>query len=70
MKYIKFKIDTQWVKNHKTVNGWFILGQRSTDYNWAMLHEAASFENAKNYIRGIMDGSVTVYGPDSYEVKM
>lgn len=70
MKYIKFRIDTQWIKNHKTVNGWFVLGQRCTDYNWSMLHEATSFENAKRFIRGIADGSVTVYGPESYEVKM
>lgn len=70
MKYINFRINTQSVKGHKTVEGWFVLGQRSTDLNWSMLHEAGSFEDAKDFILGIMDGSQTVYGPDSYEIKM
>ena len=69
MKYRNFRIDTQWVKNGKTVAGWFVRGQRSTDLNWSLLHEAASFEDAKTFIRGIMDEQ-TVYGPDGYEIKL
>lgn len=70
MKYISFRIDTQTIKNHEVVNGWFVRGQRDTDYNWPLLHEAGSFENAKGFIRGIMDNNQTVYGPDGYAIKM
>lgn len=69
MKYRNFRIDTQWIKNCKTVAGWFVLGQRSTDLNWSLLHEAASFEDAKVFIRGIRDEQ-TVYGPDGYAIKL
>lgn len=70
MKYIKFMIETQSVKNHKAVNGWFVRGQRGTDYNWSMLHEATSFEDAKKFIASIRDDNQPVYGPDSYAIKM
>ena len=70
MTYINFRIDTQWIKNHKTVNGWFVLGQRSADYNWSMLHECTSFENAKRFIRGIRDNNQTVYGPGGYAIEI
>ena len=70
MKYINFRIDTQSIKNHQVVNGWFVRGQRDTDYNWPLLHEASSFEDAKAFIRGIMDNGQTVYGPDGYAIKM
>lgn len=70
MKYIKFRIDTQSIKDHKTVDGWFVLGQRSTDYNWSTLHEANSFEDAKKFINEIRDDDQVVYGPDSYAIKM
>ena len=70
MKYLNFRIDTQWVKNGKTVEGWFVLGQRE-NYNWRLLHEAASFEAAKEFIRGTRDNdNQIIYGPDSYAVKM
>lgn len=55
MKYLNFRIENQWVKDGKVVDGWFILGQRSTDLNWSLLHEAASFEAAKEFIRGIRE---------------
>lgn len=70
MKYVSFRIDTQSIKNHEVVNGWFVRGQRDTDYNWPMLHEAASFDDAKKFIDGIRDDNQPVYGPDGYAIKM
>lgn len=70
MAYINFRIDAQTIKNHEVVNGWFVRGQRDTDYNWPMLYEAASFDDAKAFIRGIRDSNQTVYGPDGYAIKM
>ncbi len=69
MKYSAFRIDTQWVKNGRTVDGWFVLGQRSTDLNWSLLHEAESLEAAREFVQGIRDDQ-PVYGPASYEIKM
>lgn len=71
MKYINFRIDTQTIKDHKVVNGWFIRGQRSTDYNWSLIHEAESMEAAKEYIKSIKDNErQRVYGPDGYGIKL
>lgn len=71
MKFLNFRIDTQWVKGHNTVPGWFVLGQSNKTYNWRLLHEAASFEAAKEFIRGIKDNDrQNVYGPDGYAIKM
>lgn len=71
MKYHAFRIDTQWVKNGRSVDGWFVLGQRSTDLNWSLLHEAASFEGAKEFVRGIRESAdQLVYGPDGYTIDL
>lgn len=70
MRYINFRIDAQAIKNHEVVNGWFVRGQRDTDYNWPLLHEAAGFDDAKAFIIGIRDSGQTVYGPDGYAIKM
>lgn len=69
MKYSAFRIDTQWVKNGRTVDGWFVLGQRSTDLNCSLLHEAESLEAARELVQGIRDDQ-PVYGPDGYEIEM
>ena len=69
MKYRAFRIDTQWVKNGRTMDGWFVLGQRSTDLNWSLLHEAKNLEVAREFVRGISDDQ-PVYGPDGYEIEM
>ena len=71
LKYVNFRIENQWIKNGKVVDGWFILGQRSTDLNWSLLHEAASFEAAKEFIRGIRESAdQLVYGPDGYTINI
>lgn len=68
MVFIKFRIDTQWVKDGRTVKGWFVLGQRSTDYNWSLLHECRSYNDAKNFVR--RKNGQTVYIPGGYEIKL
>lgn len=71
MKYLNFRIENQWVKDGKVVDGWFILGQRSTDLNWSLLHEAASFEGAKDFVREIRESAdQLVYGPDGYTINI
>lgn len=70
MKYVSFRIDAQSIKNHEVVNGWFVRGQRDTDYNWPMIHEAASFGEAKKFIASIRASNQPVYGPDGYAIKM
>ena len=71
MKYLNFGIENQWIKNGKVVDGWFILGQRSTDLNWSLLHEAASFEGAKDFVREIRESAdQLVYGPDGYTINI
>ena len=71
MKLLNFRIATQWIKDHNTVSGWFVLGQSNKTYNWQLLHEAASFDDAKEFIRMIRGNySQNVYDPDGYVVKM
>ena len=71
MQYLNFRIENQWVKDGRTVDGWFILGQRSTDLNWSLLYEAASFEAAKEYVRGIRESAdQLVYGTDGYIIDL
>lgn len=71
MKYINFRIDDETIKGHKVVKGWFIRGQRPTDYNWPLIHEAESLEAAKAYIKSIRESSTQrVYGPDGYGIKI
>ena len=47
VKYLAFRIDTTSIKDHKVVDGYFVSGQRSTDYNWPMLAEFDSMDAAK-----------------------
>lgn len=71
MKYLNFRIENQWVKDGKVVDGWFIPGQRSTDLNWSLLHEAASFEGEKDFVREIRESAdQLVYGPDGYTINI
>ena len=71
LQYLNFRIENQWVKDGKVVDGWFILGQRSTDLNWSLLHEAASFEGAKEFIRGILESAdQLVYDTDGYTINI
>lgn len=71
MKYLNFRIDRHRIKDHMVVNGFFIRGQRPTDYNWDLIHEARSMEEAKKYIKGIKETDrQLVYGPDGYGIRI
>ena len=61
MDYISYRIDRQWIKNHKVVNGWFILGQKYNDYNWELLYETTSFKEAIKFITSV-NTNQRVYG--------
>lgn len=72
MKYVAFRIDTQTIKGGKVVNGFFIRGQRSTDYNWPILAELDSMKAAKEYIKSVCTNPIRqpVYGPDGYGITL
>lgn len=72
MKYLAFRIDTTSIKDHKVVHGHFVRGQRDTDYNWPLLAEADSMEQAKDIIRSLMTDPVkqVVYGPSGYGIRI
>lgn len=54
MKYLAFRIDTTSIKSHEVVHGYFVRGQRNTDYNWSLLAEFDNMDDAK----GILSPSV------------
>ena len=68
MKYLAFRGDTSAIKNHKVVKGYFVRGQKDTDYNWEMLGEFHDMDSAKHYIKSICTDPITqaIYGPDGY----
>ena len=70
MKYVAFRVDTHAIKNHAVVDGYFVRGQRDTDYNWPMLAEFNSMTEAKEYIKSIRTdpNRQRVYGPDGYSI--
>lgn len=72
MKYLAFRIDTSTIKDHKVVRGYFVRGQRSTDYNWPLLAEFDNMDAAKEHIKSIRTDSIRqpVYGPDGYEIRL
>ena len=55
-------------KNH----GYFVRGQRNTDYNWSLLAEFDNMDSAKEYIKSIRTDPVQqlVYGPDGYGIRI
>ena len=72
MKYIAFRIDTTAIKSHEVVHGYFVRGQRNTDYNWSLLAEFDNMDSAKEYIKSIRTDPVQqlVYGPDGYGIRI
>lgn len=72
MKYVAFRIDTSTVKDHNVVSGFFVRGQRTTDYNWPLLAELDSMDAAKEHIRSIRTDPVRqpVYGPNGYGISL
>ena len=72
MKYLAFRIDTTAIKSHELVHGYFVRGQRNTDYNWSLLAEFDNMDSAKEYIKSIRTDPVQqlVYGPDGYGIRI
>ena len=72
MKYLAFRIDTTAIKSHEVVHGYFVRGQRNTDYNWSLLAEFDNMDSAKEYIKSIRTAPVQqlVYGPDGYGIRI
>lgn len=72
MKYLAFRIDTTAMKSHEVVHGYFVRGQRNTDYNWSLLAEFDNMDSAKEYIKSIRTDPVQqlVYGPDGYGIRI
>ena len=53
MTYLAFRIDTTTIDENKVVSGFFVRGQRNTDYNWPLIGEFENKDSAKEYIRTI-----------------
>ena len=72
MKYLAVRIDTTAIKSHEVVHGYFVRGQRNTDYNWSLLAEFDNMDSAKEYIKSIRTDPVQqlVYGPDGYGIRI
>lgn len=72
MTYIAFRIDTSSIKVGKVVNGFFVRGQRNTDYNWPLLGEFKNEDSAKEYIRTIRTDPVNqiVYNNGGYGISI
>ena len=72
MKYLAFRMDTTAIKSHEVVHGYFVRGQRNTDYNWSLLAEFDNMDSAKEYIKSIRTDPVQqlVYGPDGYGIRI
>ncbi len=72
MKYISYRIDTSTIIGDKAVNGFFVSGQKSTDYNWSFIHESGSMGDAKDFIKSIITDPIRqiVYGPDGYGISL
>ena len=72
MKYLAFRINTTAIKSHEVVHGYFVRGQRNTDYNWSLLAEFDNMDSAKEYIKSIRTDPVQqlVYGPDGYGIRI
>lgn len=72
MTYLAFRIDTSTIKDNKVVKGFFVRGQRKTDYNWPLLGEFESEEAAKEYIRTIRTDPINqiVYNDSGYGIEI
>ena len=72
MEYVAFRIDTQTIRSGKVVNGFFVRGQRNTDYNWSLLAELDSMKTAEEYIKSVRTNPIRqpVYGPDGYGINL
>ena len=72
MKYVAFRIDTRSILDGKVIDGFFVRGQRDTDYNWPLISSFPDMEAAKTFIRSFRSDpeQQPVYGPDGYGIKI
>lgn len=72
MKYINFKIDSNTIKENKVVKGIFLRGQKNIDYNWEMIGEFKTIEEAVEHAKSIIENVNTqcLYGLDGYGIKL
>ncbi len=72
MTYLAFRIDTTTIDENKVVSGFFVRGQRNTDYNWPLIGEFENKDSAKEYIRTIRTDSVNqvVYDNSGYGINI
>lgn len=72
MKYLAFRIDTDTIKNHNVVHGYFVRGKSNINYNWDLLGEFDNIEAAKHYIKTIITNPISqiVYGPEGYQIHL
>ena len=72
MKYINFKIDSNTIKENKVVKGIFLRGQKNIDYNWELIGEFKTIEDAVEYVKSIVENVNTqrLYGLGGYGIKL
>ena len=72
MKYVAFRIDTNAILDGKVIDGFFVRGQRYTDYNWPLISSFPDMETAKAFIRSFRSDPERqpVYGPDGYGIRI
>ena len=72
MKDLACRIETSTIQDHKVVDGYFVRGQRNTDYNWPLLAEFDSLDAAKEHIKSIRTDPIRqpVYGPGGYGINL
>jgi hypothetical protein len=65
MSYVSYRIATQHYNPHtyRLENGWFLLGQNSTDLNWRLIGVAPTKESAINRLISIRAHNLTL--PDA-----
>lgn len=71
-KYVAYRIDESNIENGVVVKGFFVRGQRSSDFNWPLLEKFDSIELAKQYIKSVLNPSKNqiVYDCGGYEMKI
>lgn len=72
MTYLAFRIDISAIKGGKMISGFFVRGQRNTDYNWPLLGKFENEDNAIEYIRTIRTDPVNqiVYNNVGYGISI
>lgn len=70
VQYVSFRVDLTAIFSHSVVHGYFVRGQRSSDYNWPLLGTFDSMSSALEFIDSLRSSSQVVYGPNGYALKV